>query len=71
MRACIEWQLEPGLTRRRREKRIYRIAKTLLHDWRSREKAEISHRRRRLYELHKIGVYISELPKCFGLKLAL
>ena len=71
MRACIEWQLEPGLTRQGRKRRAWRVTRALLHDWRSREKAEAAHRRRRLLELHEIGVFINDLSKCFGPNLAL
>jgi len=38
---------------------------------RTREKAEASHRRKRLRKLHAIGVFANDLPKCFGPKLAL
>jgi hypothetical protein len=69
--ASIQWQLEPGLSRRGRMTKARRVAKTLLSDWRTREKAEASHRRKRLRKLREIGIFINDLPKCFGPNLAL
>lgn len=67
----LEPQLEAGVGKKELERRLRKLSRTLSYDWRQREAAAICHRRRQLRKLHELGIFIANLPKCFGINLTL
>ena len=65
MREAVEVQLDPEQTPRERARRVARVVRCTEY-WRtSNARAARSHRKHRLRALHRIGIRLSTLKKCF------
>lgn len=65
MRAAVEVQLDPALTRNQRRKRLGPVAQKIAY-WQSRwAEATRAHRKLRIRSLRSRGFFLSAMPKCF------
>lgn len=67
MRLVVEAQLDPDMSSRERMRQLRKVAEIIEYLQDRRERAARSHRKTRLRRLRSRGIYVSKLPKCFGL----
>jgi len=67
----VEAQLDPFQARRKRNRCLEKLAAQLEYRQDRRKEAARVHRRTRLKRLRAKGIFISQLPKCFGKNLTL
>ena len=58
-------QLDPEMGPRERTRRLHKVLAKIEHWQVSNRRAARCHRKRRLRRLHKLGIYVSRLRKCF------
>ena len=64
MRCAIDAQVDPTDTPETRRNRLRRAARKIVYWQKKRERAAKSHRKRRLRELHRQGIRLSEVRRC-------
>jgi hypothetical protein len=65
VRAAVELQLDPHVSRRERLRRLDELARKIDYWQRHAEQAVRVHTKRRYRRLRALGIYVSKLPKCY------
>jgi hypothetical protein len=64
VRCAVDAQVDPADTPETRRRKLAKVAGKI-HYWQTkRERSATSHRKRRLRELHRRGIRLSELRRC-------
>lgn len=66
MRAVIEIQLDPEMGARERTRRLAKALRKIEYWHASNEAAARCHRKHRLRQLHRLGIKLTNLRKCFN-----
>ncbi|MHC4138164.1 MAG: hypothetical protein ACYS0K_24775 [Planctomycetota bacterium] len=64
MRCAVDAQVDPTDTPDTRRDRLRKAARKIVYRQQKRQRSAKSHRKRRLRELHRHGIRLSELRKC-------
>ncbi len=64
MRCAVDAQVDPTDTPETRRDRLRKAAGKIVYWQKKRQRSAKSHRKRRLRELHRQGIRLSELRKC-------
>jgi len=64
--AAIEVQLDPEMGPRERTRRLRKVLRRIAYWQASNQHAARSHRKERLRRLHRLGIRLTKLKKCFN-----